>query len=235
MVPGFFFSYGRLHRHHSVAKVCRQEPSADRNVLLHWPRQWEAGMDAIDNAFAEVARKIGDSRLEKVLRELADNIENEVHNAQFATKRSDVRANMKQLKRDAQRLERSINVVSRHQLELPLSGSECLPRARHVIAEIVALCDETRAITSSRSGTNKKSGIVICALIMVEAWTATRGRPPGHNNPEFQAACEDYWRASAGKADTGDASRWWRHILAAKKITGRSRKYLRADIARALA
>jgi hypothetical protein len=173
--------------------------------------------------------------LEKVLRELADNIDNEIHNAQVTSKRSDVRANVKQLKRDTQRLEKSLNVVSRQLLDLPFSAIERLPRVRDVLAEIFALCDKTLAITSSESGTDKKPGMVTCALIMIEAWTAVRGSVPGHNNDEFQAACEDYWRASTGNADTGNTSRWWRHILAAKKITGRSRKYLRADIDRALA
>ena len=150
-------------------------------------------MDArINDRFAEIARKIGDDRLEKVLRELADNVENEVHNAQVTPKRSGIRANMKLLKRDAQRLEKSLNVVSRHRLDLPFSASECLPRARDVLTEIVALCDETCAMTSSKSGTNKKSAMVTCALVMVEAWTAVNGQAPGHNNDEFQSVCEAY-------------------------------------------
>jgi hypothetical protein len=191
-------------------------------------------MDAkVDDGFAKVARKIGDGRLEKVLREFASgSIETEIHNAQFLHKRGDTRANMAQLKRDAQRLEKSRSAVSRHLIDLPFPASECLPRAQDVLAEILTLCDETLAMTSPRGGTNKKPGMVICALIVIEAWAAVKGNAPGHNDEDLRETCEQYWRASAGKA--GGVSRWDRHITKAKKLKSRRRDQLQAEIAQAL-
>ena len=58
-------------------------------------------MVEVQSSFATVARKIGNSRLEKVLAQLAANIATEVHSAERIPKRSEVRDSLKLLKGEA--------------------------------------------------------------------------------------------------------------------------------------
>jgi hypothetical protein len=83
-------------------------------------------MVEVQSPFATVARKIGNSRLEKVLAQLAANIATEVHSAERIPKRSEVRDNLKLLKGEARRFERALSKISL--LDISFSAIECLRR-----------------------------------------------------------------------------------------------------------
>ena len=55
-------------------------------------------------SFASVACRLGEPQLERALEELADNVRNEISNANLVPLRSDVRDDLNQLKADAERL-----------------------------------------------------------------------------------------------------------------------------------
>jgi hypothetical protein len=179
-------------------------------------------------SFVDVARVIGDCRLEKALRELATTVETEIHNAGFVPLRADVRADVRRLKTEAKRFEIALNRVSKRSLELPIRESECLPAARQAMHNIVALCDKTLLIIPDKGGRVSKPGRITCAVIVIEAWAFVRGRAPSANNERVQEACDEYWRA-IGK---GGSSNWRRSITAARKNEGALRHYIRDEIRR---
>lgn len=180
--------------------------------------------------FASVARKIGSRRLEKVLAQLAANIEIEVHNAKFIPKRSDARNNFTLLKGEAQRFEKALNKISL--LDVPANAIECLPRARKSMREVSALCDVALSNVSAKPGAPKRPGRVTCALIVIEAWAFARGKPPGANSPKAQEACEDYWRACGNRpiGKEGDPGNWRRTVKDALADRSAFRRYIRDEI-----
>jgi hypothetical protein len=178
--------------------------------------------------FASVARKIGNRRLEKVLAQLAANVETEVHNAKHIPKRSDVRDNLKLLKGEAQRFEKALNKISL--LDVPSAAIERLRVARKTTRDVSALYDNVLSNISVKRGP-KRPGRVTCALIVIEAWAFARGRPPGANNAKAQEACEDYWRAYGGSPiGKGDADNWRKTIKDALADRSALRRYIRDEI-----
>ena len=179
--------------------------------------------------FASVARKIGNPRLEKVLAQLAANVETDVHNAKHIPKLSDVRDNLKLLKGEAKRFEKALNKVSL--LDIPSSTIDGLRVARRTTRDVSALCDKVLPSISEKGGAPKKPGRVTCALIVIEAWTFTHGRPPGANNAKAQEACEDYWRAYGGPPiGKGDPGNWRKTIKDALADRSALRRYIRDEI-----
>ena len=85
-------------------------------------------MVEVQSSFATVARKIGNSRLEKVLAQLAANIATEVHSAERIPKRSEVRDNLKLLKGEARRFEKALSKISL--LDISFSAIELALHAR---------------------------------------------------------------------------------------------------------
>ena len=64
----------------------------------------------------------------------------------------------------------------------------------------------------------------LCALIVVEAWSAARGKYPGDRNGAAQAAADAYWQASGGPSlgEIGSVERWRRdfaHVLRLQSLT----------------
>ena len=179
--------------------------------------------------FASVARKIGNPRLEKVLAQLAANVETDVHNAKHTPKRSDVRDNLKLLKGEAKRFEKALSKIS--MLDVPLGAIKSLGSARKSTRDVSALCDNALSNITVKRGAPKRPGRVTCALIVIEAWTFTHGRPPGANNAKAQEACEDYWRAYGGPPiGKGDPGNWRRTIKSALADRRALRRYIRDEI-----
>jgi hypothetical protein len=179
--------------------------------------------------FASVARKIGNPRLEKVLVQLAANVETDVHNAKHTPKRSDVRDNFKLLKGEAQRFEKALSKISL--LDIPLGAIKSLRVARKSTRNVSALCDKALSNISVKRGAPKRPGRVTCALIVIEAWAFARGNPPGANNAKAREACEDYWRAYGGPPiGKGDPGNWRKTIKDALADRSALRRYIRDEI-----
>jgi hypothetical protein len=183
--------------------------------------------------FASVARKIGNPRLEKVLAQLAANVETDVHNAKSVSHRADLRGDLGSLKKQAEGFEKALSRISKgfRLLDLPIDAAESLPNARKTTRDIAAFCDKALSIISPKAGAPKKPGRVTCALIVIEAWHFARGRPPGANNAKAQEACDDYWRAYGGPPiGKGDPGNWRRTIKDALADRSALRRYIRDEI-----
>jgi hypothetical protein len=183
--------------------------------------------------FASVARKIGNPRLEKVLAQLATNVETDVHNAKSVPRRADLREDVGLLKKQAEGFEKALSRISKgfRLLALPIGAIECLPNARKTARDVTELCDEALSIISPKAGASKKPGRVTCALIVIEAWSFVHGKPPGANNAKAQEACEDYWRAYGGPPiGKGDPGNWRRTIKSALAVRSALRRYIRDEI-----
>jgi hypothetical protein len=186
----------------------------------------------MNEAFADVARKVGDPRLAETLKKLASNvIRIEVRNAKFALRRAEVRADMKRLKAKTKQFETMLNnVYSKWFLDLPIDDAD-KAAARQTISDIDRLCDDVLSLVSSKGGAPSAPGMVTCAVIVIEAWASVHGRLPGHNNEHAQNACDDYWVACGGNRE-GDPSKWRRHITAARKSQRPLHRYIHDEIAR---
>jgi hypothetical protein len=107
---------------------------------------WNVGPSMSKPSFANVARTIGDRRLEKVLTELAVNVQTERHNAEFRHSQRhdpiDVRADIKRLQTEAVRFEKAINTVSKQLLDLPRHADEKQHSLRGLDAWIEAMLQE---------------------------------------------------------------------------------------------
>jgi hypothetical protein len=135
-------------------------------------------------SFASVARKIGgDYRLEKALKDLgASVVQPDIHNAGFVPRRADIRNDIKGLEAEAKRFETALNPVSKHILYMPVDADAKLLAARQAMRDITALCERTLSTISARGGAPERPGRVVCAIIVIEAWTFVRSRAPGANN-----------------------------------------------------
>jgi len=178
--------------------------------------------------FADVAEGIGARRLEKVLAQLAREVETEVHNAKFISRPADVRRDVERLKDESRRLEIALNRVSKRLLDLPVDASESLLRAREAIRDIVTLCDKSASIISAKPGRKRAPGKITCALIVIEAWASVRGKAPSANNEDAQEVCAAYWLACGGQP----SANWQRTLKAARADRSAWRKYIRDEIRR---
>ena len=181
----------------------------------------------VRNPFANVARIIAKIErpnrppewLESALRELAANVvEADIHNAKFVPLRSEVRTNIKALKKAAARFASALDCISL--LEMPADGIECLPRAGNAARSIISLCDNALSINPGKAGAPKQPGRTICAFVIVEAWSTTRrGKAPSKNDLTAQSACDFYWQACDGPPTSrGEYIDWGRHIEEARKL-----------------
>lgn len=165
--------------------------------------------------FASVADQIGDSRFEKALEHLANEVETEINKAKFDLKRAEARADLKRLKNESRRLEVALNRAWKHIIDFPTNTDEIWAAARAAIEEIGAFSDHVLDSLDPKGGRPEAPGRVRCATIVIEAWALVHGRLPGANNTRAQEACDDYWRACGGSRE-GDLSKWRRQILIAR-------------------
>jgi hypothetical protein len=185
-------------------------------------------MQMLDEAssFASVASKIGDCRLEKMLRQLASDVEKEIRFAKSTPLRAEVRSDVKRLKAETKRFETALNRIPL--MELPISDIEYLPQAWQTIHGIIELCDRMLSMHSAKGGVRKKPGRVTCAMLVIEAWSLVRGDLPGANNRDVQEICDDYWCACGhGAVGQGDPSNWRRTVTEALSNQGAMRRYIR--------
>jgi len=180
-------------------------------------------------SFASVANKIGDWRLEKVLQQLASQVEINIHNAKFVPLRAEIRSDVKRLKAETKRFENALKRIPL--MELPCTEIDCLPQARQTIKDINALCDMTLSKHSAKGGATKKPGRIICAMIVIEAWAFVRGGPPGANNRIAHEICDDYWRACGYETvGQGHPGNWRRTLTEALSKQSPMRRYIRGEI-----
>jgi hypothetical protein len=181
--------------------------------------------------FAEVAETIGNSRLEKPLRRLAENVKIEVYEA--TPPLAEVKRGVERVKADARRFEAALRRVSA--LDLTFGAAEALLKLRglmadKIIPEVTTLSNKTLSRRSGKRGPKRKPNPskLTCALIVIEAWTFAKGKAPSANNERAQEACEAYWRACTG----GPSVNWQRILKSARIDQSRWRSYVRGEIRR---
>ena len=163
-------------------------------------------------SFASVAREIGKPRLQLALEELANDVRNEISNANFVPLRSDVRNDVNQLRTDAERLGKTLTRLSEERLlDLPFPRLLKSPRTRQSIRNLVEWCDKSLPVISAKGGAPKHPGRTTCAMIVIEAWTYAKGKAPRANNQKVHEICDEYWRA-CGSASIGEPRNWRRSM-----------------------
>jgi hypothetical protein len=190
--------------------------------------------EVVEPDFASVALMIGDERLEKPLRELADNIKSEMHKANFMADnypKGTPRENIKQLEKVAKRFETALNRLSRHSMNLPFELWGEISAARSAARDIQASCKQALS-RHAKDGRPRSPGRVTCALVVIEGWIAVKGSAPGHNHRTLQEVCDQYWFACGVKSD--EAVNWSGHLRTAKKTQSNTRDLIRREIRRAL-
>ena len=75
---------------------------------------------------------------------------------------------------------------------------------------------------------------VICAIVVIEAWTALRGKPRGSHNTSIGEICEKYWRACGGPrtGKEGDPENWRRPMKEALADQSSLRRYVHNELQR---
>jgi hypothetical protein len=181
-------------------------------------------------SFASIAGKIGEPRLEWALEELADHLRREVRNASFVPLRSDVRKDVKQLRTDAERFDKTLTRLSRERLlALPFPRQLELRHTRQSIRKLVQWCDKSLSVISAKGGVRKHPGRTTCAMIVIEAWTYAKGKAPRANNQTVHKICDEYWRA-CGYASIGEPRNWKRSMDEA--LRHRLRRHYQNEIRR---
>jgi hypothetical protein len=176
-------------------------------------------------SFASVARRLGKPRLQLALEELADNVRNEISNANFVPLRSDVRNDVNQLRTDAERLGKTLTRLSEERLlDLPFPRLLKSPRTRQSIRNLVEWCDKSLSVISAKGGAPKQPGRTTCAMIVIEAWTYAKGKAPRANNQKVHEICDEYWRA-CGNASLGELRNWRRSVIEALRHDRLRRHY----------
>jgi hypothetical protein len=182
-------------------------------------------------SFASVAREIGKPRLQLALEELADDVRRQISLAGFVPLRSDVRKDVKQLRTDAERLDKTLTRLSKERpLDLPFPRDLDLPHARQSIRSLVEWCDKSLSVIPAKGGAPKQPGRTTCAIIVIEAWTYAKGKAPRANNQTVHEICDEYWRA-CGNASLGEPRNWRRSMDDALRH-GRSRRHYQDQIQR---
>ena len=163
-------------------------------------------------SFASVARRLGEPQLELTLEELADHVRREINFARFISLRSGVRKDVKQLRTDAERLDKTLSRVSKKRLlDLPFPRELELPRTQQSIGNLVEWCDKSLSVMSVKGGVRKQSGRTTCAILVIEAWTHAKGKAPRANNQKVHEICDEYWRA-CGCPSIGEPRNWRRSM-----------------------
>jgi hypothetical protein len=184
------------------------------------------GKPAKRDPFVCVAQAIGDERLAGVLRELGRDINTDISNADFVVRRADLRADLKGLLHSAKEFERARKRLSGMRLlDLPLGADRLLLDAKRTVRDTIAFCDRALARISAKGGRPPKAGRTLCATIIIEAWTHTRGREPGDNSVALQEICDRYWIACGQTSligQSGEPANWRRVIASARKSRWRS-------------
>jgi hypothetical protein len=186
------------------------------------------------SSFASVAHKIGEPRLERALRGLASQVHNDIHNANFVVPRSEVRKAVNDLKANAQGFNKALDRMGLfHLFHLPLHDFR---NARKATQNVIKWCDQGLSMVSGKGGTRKQPGRAMCALIVIEAWTLTKGKAPGANNHTVLAICDEYWRACENKpiGKYGDPRNWRTSMADALASRDRLRHLIRDEILRGM-
>jgi hypothetical protein len=177
-------------------------------------------------SFASVACRIGEPRLERVLQALAVNVQNEIHNASFVSRRSDVRNGIKDLKSEALQFNKALDRVSKHFLSLPFYDQRSVRQAIH---DVIEFCDKSLRVVSDKAGRGKEPGRTTCAMIVIEARTLVKGKPPGANNHKVHEICDEYWRA-CGNQTLGEPRNWLGAMADALANRSRFRRFIHDEI-----
>jgi hypothetical protein len=173
----------------------------------------------------------------KLLREFGTTLKNEIHNAKFPEpKRSKVRADMKRAQHWFKQVERALDLMHRHWSQMTFAEYDRLywdlmPTAGNVIYDLDKLCERISSRTPGKGGAPKKAGMVTCAMIVTELWSAVRGSGPGQDNEDAQQACADLWRVCGGaKSGNVGNGKWRRHLIATHTTDTHFRRYVRSRL-----
>jgi hypothetical protein len=175
-------------------------------------------------SFANVAHKIGEPRLVRVLEQLARHVQTDIHNAKFVRKRSEIRSSLKKLKADARRFYRTMERVNAFELLF-----QDLRNVTRETRNVIEWCDRSLRVVSDKGGVGKKPGRATCAMIVIEAWAFVHRKTPGANNHTVHAICDEYWLAR-GYTSIGDPRNWRTSMADALASRSRLRNFIRDEI-----
>jgi hypothetical protein len=143
----------------------------------------------------------------------------------------EVRSRFLRVKAAASKMERALGGVGEGWLRIKAKDAYDLRAIRPALGKAVEISDTALKNISSRGRKRARclggpSARVICAIVVIEAWTALHGKPRGSHNDSIGAICEKYWRACGGPqtGKDGDAGNWRRPMkeaFADKSALGR--------------
>jgi hypothetical protein len=190
-------------------------------------------------ALSDVADKIGAKELAVELEELGKLIIDHQEMAEADPLARDVRIDFQGVKKAAVAMERAIDRAWKRLYWLPVDEMDKLSAARDAARAVAKLVDKASA-RIPRAGRKRARRIAgpnpreLCALIVIEAWTLVRGKPPGAHNLRVQEICDAYWRACGGAriGKRGDPENWRRTMGAALTDNSPMRRSIRNRLQR---
>jgi hypothetical protein len=165
--------------------------------------------------------------LESTLEELSVEVMNDIRlHAVLYPRPSDVRCRTEFLRESAIQFKEAFNGLSEIRWRLPSTKDlKYIRVAKRAADKIIELCDLTLEINPVKPGAPSQQGRVMCAVIVVEAWAAVRGRLPGANNLDAQDACDRYWNACGCEPIRKDKPADWNWSIAAARRERTSPRY----------
>jgi hypothetical protein len=164
-----------------------------------------------------------------VLEKLAGRVETDIHNASFVSLRSDVRNYLKELRKQAERFDKALSRIFKYYHHLPVKEFTDLPDVRQPVKALMEFCDNSLSVVSDKGGREKEPGRIICAMIVIEAWSFAKGKAPCANNHTVHTICDEYWRA-CGYQSLGDPRNWRTSMVDALRNDSGERRLVQNEI-----
>jgi len=119
-----------------------------------------------------------------------------------------VRKHLKSVKDGIRRFEATLNAADNGWAELSYPIDYDTRAVRDALAKLGEVCDRGLAEVP-KGGHPSEPGRLICAIVVVEAWTKVHGQQPSAASRQPQQRCDDYWRA-CGYPSLGYPRNWER-------------------------
>jgi hypothetical protein len=151
----------------------------------------------------------------------------------------EVRSRFLRVQAAASEMDRALNGILRDGwLWIQSRHIDDFPGIRQALRKAVEMSD--RALKSIPSGGRRRArqltgptARVVCAIVVIEAWTALHGKPRGGHNDSIGEICEKYWRACGGdRTGSGDPGNWRRRMKEALADQSALRRYVHSELHR---
>jgi hypothetical protein len=149
----------------------------------------------------------------------------------------EVRSRLLRVQAAANEMDRALNDIRDGLLRMTSKDVDEFPAIRQALRKAVEMSD--RALKSIPRGGRKRArrmagptARVTCAIVVIEAWTALRGKPRGSHNVSIGEICEKYWRACGGPrtGKDGNPENWRRPTKEALADQSALRRYVHSEL-----